>query len=460
MRLRHWRGLTLAVLAAAMAMAYFRAGHGAGTKPRALPPSTVAIVRSERASADELTDEEIREMVRRAVALAGGLGPIIKQGDTVVLKPNLVEIRDYIGTRHPLPKLLSGVATDRRVVKAVAELAREAGAGEIFVMEGSALSTAEAFRYYGYTPENLPYVDAIIPIESDSGGWHEYDAPQLAKVDLQDGLYRKVYYLNRRYYEADVVISLPTLKNHWDAAVTGAVKNLAIGATPANIYGAKPGDFLRWPAIPHGNEDYHGFMHDFYKCKPARFAVMDGLVGIQRGPTPNSSRGAASYEECRMNMRCILASADPVAMDVVAALVMGWDPQTVKYLQYLGADGTGNADPADIQVTGCKVAEVRRNFAGVRPSGGGGTYTDNTPPQVKVARAEVKKDHYLLSLAAGKDTVRVEIYLDGRRAGVFKDGFANLSLSLGDLPAGEHRVRIVAFDRFLNDLVLERTLKK
>lgn len=217
-----WKRVVLGTLILMMLMAGFLMGRDTtGTVASAV--STVAIVRSEQPSAYEITADEIRDLVRRAVALAGGLADVIEPGDTVVLKPNLVEMRDFIGKRGLLPELLSGVATDRRVVAAVAELAHEAGAAEIFVMEGSAISTALTFAHYGYTKENLPYVDAVIPIEEDSGGWREFGSDRLAEVKLADGRYQKTYYLNRRYYEADVVISLPALKNHWDAAVTGAV---------------------------------------------------------------------------------------------------------------------------------------------------------------------------------------------------------------------------------------------
>ncbi|NLG83186.1 MAG: DUF362 domain-containing protein [Firmicutes bacterium] len=44
------------------------------------------------------------------------------------------------------------------------------------------------------------------------------------------------------FKEADVVIGLPCLKNHWHAAVTGGIKNLRIGATPA-ISTARPPTF-------------------------------------------------------------------------------------------------------------------------------------------------------------------------------------------------------------------------
>ena len=294
-------------------------------------------------------------------SLAGGLAGVIRSGATVVIKPNLVMPSDFFG--RPLPEMASGVATDRRVVAAVVELAREAGAGRIIVAEGSSVVTRSVYDHYGYGHERLPNVDAFMAIEEESGDWHDYTSSLLCRVSLPDGLLERYYYFNRSYRAADVIISVPTLKLHPRTVITGAIKNVAIGATPANIYGRSPDDNTRW-AIPHRPGKLHCFIRDYYKCGPARFAVVDGLVGLAHGPTPNPQWGSRSQEDDRQNMRCVLAGRDSVAVDTVAALIMGWDPRSVRHLNYLGADGLGNADPAKILITGRRVAEVRRFLPG------------------------------------------------------------------------------------------------
>ena len=57
------------------------------------PPSgrtTVALVQSRVRDASRFDYPEIRRVVREAVRLAGGLGGIVRDGHTVVLKPNIV----------------------------------------------------------------------------------------------------------------------------------------------------------------------------------------------------------------------------------------------------------------------------------------------------------------------------------------------------------------------------------
>lgn len=92
------------------------------------------------------------------------------------------------------------------------------------------------------------------------------------------------YYLNRKYYEADVLISLPTLKNHGSACITGSLKNVWIGATPGNIYGRTAENPHRGDMVNHASTDLHRCIHDWNLCKPIDFVIMDGLNGFQNEP--------------------------------------------------------------------------------------------------------------------------------------------------------------------------------
>ena len=82
--------------------------------------STVSIVR--------VHQSRVTEAVRRAVGLVHGLS-VIKPGDTVLIKPNLVK-----------PSLSgSGIITDARVTEAVVELVLEHGPRRVTIGEGSSV---------------------------------------------------------------------------------------------------------------------------------------------------------------------------------------------------------------------------------------------------------------------------------------------------------------------------------
>jgi len=426
---------------------------------KTLGQSKVSIVQSEKSSAKDLKYEDIRTMVFKAVELSGEFSDLVKDNYTVVIKPNLVGTKDFLLPNwqgNPLPQEVNGVTTDWRVTKAVVELVRKYDPhGKVYVMEGSATgSTKDNMSYFNYTPENIPGVDEFIAIEEDSGAWHDYNSKGIEKVELPNGLLHKEYYLNKKYKEADVVISVPCLKDHWNAAVSGGIKNVGIGATPANIYGIAMDNHGRNNMVEHDTQtgDIHKWIHDFYMCRPVDYVIMDSLQGIQNGPTPSyEMSGSTKLSQDQMNMRMIVAGRDPIAVDTIESLLMEWDPQTVGYLKYLSADKAGNLDTAKITVLGKQVDAVRKNFKGVLPISGGSKFTDTTAPKLTVKKSIMKNGELNISLTVDKKTKKAEIYLDGKLCDpIITNNFDNIILNPGKVSAGKHKVKICTYDRFLN----------
>jgi hypothetical protein len=76
---------------------------------------------------------------------------------------------------------------------------------------------------------------------------------------------------------------------------------------------------------------------------PSVFAVMDGTVmGDGAGPRTMVPRVG----------NLILASADQVAIDAIAAKIMGFDPLSIPYLRMCQERGLGVADPRRIELVG------------------------------------------------------------------------------------------------------------
>lgn len=150
-------------------------------------------------------------------------------------------------------------------------------------------------------------------------------------------------------------------------------------------------------------------------------------------------------------MRMILASRDPVALDTIEALVMNWDPESVKYLRYLSDDGMGNLNTANIIVAGKQVDEVRKDFAGVTPSAGGERVYDKTPPSLSIISNSLDGGILHLSLQTDKKTTKIQVYCDGKLIEpVITKDFNDSAVDLGKLSSGSHEILVDSFDRFLN----------
>ena len=88
------------------------------------------------------------------------------------------------------------------------------------------------------------------------------------------------------------------------------------------------------------------------KTRP-HVAVVDGFVGMHReGPRHGTP----------IRLGTIIAGTDAVAVDAVAASVMGFDPREIGYLLYAHTAGLGVVDLDRIEIVGDPIASVRRRF--------------------------------------------------------------------------------------------------
>lgn len=421
-----------------------------------LPDSEVVIVKAEKNDVNDLIYDDIKSLIREAVYKNNDFKDLIKDGYTVVLKPNLVTLHDYTLPGNKGRKLapeVNGTTTDWRVTKVVAELVRELNpTGEIIVMEGSAQSTTKAFKQFKYTKEYMPVVDEFIALE-ETGKWKDYNSEGLVKVELEKGQYhlQSTYYLNRKYKEADVVISLPVLKTHWSVMVSGGIKNVGIGATPANIYGRSTTNNQRGAAIDHSLGILDAWIHDFFMCRPVDYVIVEGLQGVQNGPTPsyNISHSTNLADE-QKNMRIMVAGRDAVAVDTISGLIMGWDPEPLIFLKLLNQSKMGNLDTANIKVLGIPVDEIQEDFEAI-PSDYGVRIKDKKGPVIEVKETFIKDNILTVSLDVDAEINKMEIYINDKLVEpVIKENFTKQVIELSD---NVTEITLVAYDRFLNKTV-------
>lgn len=129
------------------------------------------------------------------------------------------------------------------------------------------------------------------------------------------------------------VIHLPTVKTHGHSITTGAIKN---------AFGLLLDKFRHY-----GHKFIHEVLVDIllmeHELFPVMLAVMDGTIaGDKEGPRIPTPR----------EKKVILASFDQVAIDALAAKIMGFDPWEVPYLRMCHEMGLGCADLSKLKVVG------------------------------------------------------------------------------------------------------------
>jgi uncharacterized protein (DUF362 family) len=139
------------------------------------------------------------------------------------------------------------------------------------------------------------------------------------------------------------VIHLPTLKTHGHSQTTGAVKN-AFGGLLKEV---------RHYAHKYIHEVLVDLMIMQKELHPGIFAVMDGTVcGDGAGPRTMVPKIG----------NFVLASTDSVAIDAVAAKMMGYDPMEIPYLRMCDERALGVADLDNIEIVGEQIGDVNFGF--------------------------------------------------------------------------------------------------
>jgi uncharacterized protein (DUF362 family) len=396
---------------------------------------------------------DVETAVRQAVALAGGLEGVIEPGDVVVVKINMV-IDASVD---------SGIVTDPVVTRAVVQLAREAGASQVIIAEGSAryhtgdanrdrFCTRSAFQAAGYDTDGdmvddvtgAPLVDL-----NDSGGTNVADPEKVTQVVVPDGLIRTQYWLPNVVLEADVFISVPVLKNHSAAGVTLGMKNL-IGLLPNDLYHL-PTRIWGKNSLAHDPIDLDKHIVDLSLARRPDFVVVDGQRGMTDGPT-----GSQLIDP---PMDLILAGGDVVAVDTVGALVMGYDPRAIPYLQFGTQSGVGTTDTGHIQVVGMPLAQARRDFPAPYARSPA-QRADSQSPTVAIAAPVEEEWQGAVTVEVDADdddtVVRVELYLDGQLIGQALSPPYQFELDTWQYPSGAHTLQAVAYDYCLNQADFSR----
>jgi uncharacterized protein (DUF362 family) len=158
-------------------------------------------------------------------------------------------------------------------------------------------------------------------------------------------VYPKGFHIPKRFI-GENIIHLPTIKTHIFTTTTGAMKN---------AFGGLLNERRHW-THPVIHETLVDLLMIQKKIHRGIFAVMDGTFAGD-GPGP---RCMTPYVK-----NVILASADQVAIDALAAKMMGLDPLSIKYIRLAHELGLGCGDPREIEVVGDQEAAAANwHFAG------------------------------------------------------------------------------------------------
>ncbi|HAH20423.1 MAG TPA: hypothetical protein DCL49_05905 [Candidatus Omnitrophica bacterium] len=302
-------------------------------------------------------------ITKEAIDLLGGMKRVVRPGSKVFIKPNYIT-----GGLDGHDPVASGEIAHPAVVAAVAEECLKAGAKEVIIGE---------------------WVER--PVKINFGGKEGWGGAQVKKlIDRLNKKYgHKIYLINLMDYtksfkfvpsktklkylaipdivaNADVIISIPSLKtHHYPSPVSLGMKNF-MGIMPSIFYGE--------PRYKLHEAGIHQIIVDINKALRPDLVVVSGAFGME-------GRGASVYLNgkpvdvvSRIGGAVVIAGTDPVAVDATATRMITKDwrpvpedsrlgsPWYVHHLRMASEQGLGNINTANIHIVGEKLEDVQMNW--------------------------------------------------------------------------------------------------
>lgn len=229
--------------------------------------------------------------VRRALSMLGGMGAFVGEGSRVVIKPNIGWDRS--------PEL--GANTHPLVVRALAEMALEAGAAEVKVFDRTCNERRRCYVNSGIQSALEEMDDGRVRLE-------HIDDRKFVEVDIKRGKSLKRWQIYKDALDADCYINVPVAKNHGLSRLTLGLKN------SMGVIGGNRGSL---------HFDIGQKLADLATVLQPTLTVVDATrMLLANGPQGGRLSDVKVADT-------IIATRDPVAADALATTLFGLRPEDI-----------------------------------------------------------------------------------------------------------------------------------
>jgi len=251
------------------------------------------------------------EQLDWAIEQLGGWATFVPPNARVVLKPNICAPKtEWTGA-------VTSADLVARVIRGLQPLTHHIAVGDS--------------PFAGYHARRTMRAAGIAQVVEELGAEPlDFNACERVHIPVPQGSVFQELTVVKPVTEADVIINMPVIKTHILTLVTLSMKNMK---------GVVPGS-LKHEAHRRG---IHKAIVDINRAVPSTLVIMDADVGMEgNGPINGFPRP----------LGLVIVGTNVVAVDAVAATIMGVNPAEVKHLRYAARAGLGPLDLAEIDVVG------------------------------------------------------------------------------------------------------------
>ncbi len=235
------------------------------------------------------------QITKAAIDALGGLGKLITPGDVVMVKPNI---------SWDMPPALAAT-TNPDVVATVVELAVEAGAREVHVLDHTLNEARLTYKRSGIA-EAAERAGATVSFVRGKNDRHFKELP------IEGGVSMTSWPLHDILTKANVLINVPIAKHHELTRLTLGMKNLM---------GLAGGERGAW------HPDIAQRLADVNSAVKVDLTIMDAFrILVDDGPRGGSPDDVKETHQ-------MIAGVDPVAVDSYAATLFGLKGEDINYVK-------------------------------------------------------------------------------------------------------------------------------
>ena len=281
------------------------------SEPAQAPPKPV--VKESPSYLSAVRGKDPAEITKLAVRAVGGIERFVKDGDDVIIKPNICadyHSYEYASTTNPV------------VVATLVSLCLESGAKRVRVMDNTVLGN----------PAVAHEKSGIKSVVEEAGGKMEIMSPlKFRDTAIPGGVDIKSWPVYQEIMKTDVLINVPVLKDHPATHLTAGCKNFM--------------GVIKDPIIFHNNLAQR--IADLVSLIRPALTVVDAVrILMHNGPTGGSLADVKK-------MDTVIASHDMIAADSYAFTLFNVKGEDIKHIKIANQMGLGT-----MNLEGMKIKKI------------------------------------------------------------------------------------------------------
>ena len=306
---------------------------------------------------------DLYAITKKAIDLLGGMSTIVKKNDKVFIKPNYIS-----GGLDGHDPVAAGEIAHPEVVASVAEECIKAGAKEVVI--GEWVERPIKINFGGKEGKEGAQVKHLIDLLNKKYGKKIFLVNLMEHTDyfkyFPSKTVLKFLAIPNLVAEADVVISIPSLKTHHKPSpVSLGMKNF-MGIMPSVLYGE--------PRYKLHQAGLHQVLVDINKAVAPDLVVVSAAFGMEGRGASLFLGGKPVDVSKRLGGALVIAGRDPVATDATATRIItkDWDPVPedpnlgtpwyINHIRMASEQGLGNLDSSKILILGEQLDKIKMNW--------------------------------------------------------------------------------------------------